>query len=156
MVRSLIAQLYGQTPHTPVALEKLFIEFQDGSFQPPLSDLAQVLLEIMTACFPNVYIVIDALDECEELDEMLQLLQEMKSWNSNNLHIVVTSRDLVDINASLSQVATAKVCLQASTINQDISIYLAERLKTDTKLAKWPPGIQKTIRNRLNEGANGM
>lgn len=136
MIRSLIAQLYSQTPHIPVALERLFIEYQDGSFQPPLNDLIQILSEIVAACFSRVYIVIDALDECEEVDQMLQLLRVMKNWKSDNMHLIVTSRDLVDINASLSHVVTAKVCLQTSAINQDISIYLAERLKSDSKLAK--------------------
>ncbi|CAG8977987.1 hypothetical protein HYALB_00001869, partial [Hymenoscyphus albidus] len=155
LIRSLVAQLYGQASHTPAGLEKLFNEFQNTSFQPPLASLVQVLSQIIT-CFPKVYIIIDALDECEELDEILDILRVVQGWKENRLHTIVTSRDLVDIRNSLSQVVTDTLCVETSNIGQDISIYIAERLEVDSRLVRWPPEIRDMIRKTLMDKAHGM
>jgi hypothetical protein len=106
--------------------------------------------------FSTVYVVIDALDECSELQETLQMLREIWQWDIENLHILVTSRQLPEIENSLSELATDELCLHGPGIDQDILLYIVERLKNDQKLAKWPSDIREQIQRTLNHGARGM
>ena len=84
------------------------------------------------------------------------MLQDIRRWNKDHLHIIVTSRDLADIEGSFSAVPTEALCLRGSAVNDDISLYITERLKNDRKLAKWPPEIGELIQRTLNCGACGM
>ena len=112
-------------------------------------------MEIVVS-FAVVYIVIDALDECVELGGLLQMLHEIQTWEIDHLHILVTSRDLAEIHSSLSSITTETISVQGSVINNDISLYVAERLKADQKLAKWPPDVRMMISRKLNDGARSM
>jgi hypothetical protein len=110
----------------------------------------------MVGEFSTVYIVIDALDECSELEKMLQMLRDIRQWNMENLHILVTSRELPEIENSFSKLTTDGLCLHGPCVDHDISQYIVERLKNDLKLAKWPPDVREEIRITLSCGARGM
>jgi hypothetical protein len=110
----------------------------------------------MAGEFSTVHIVIDALDECSELGEMLQMLHDIQQLNMKNVHILVTSRQLPEIESSLSELTTDRLFLKGPGVDHDIMLYIVERLKSDQKLTKWPPGIQEEIRIMLGRGACGM
>lgn len=155
LLRSIIAQLFTQKAETSAALDKLFDQHQDSVNQPTLSDLFTVLSS-MVGEFSTVYVVIDALDECSELEQMLQMLRDIRQRNMENLHILVTSRQLPEIENSLSELTTDGLCLHGPCVDQDILLYIVERLKNDSKLAKWPPEVREEIRITLSRGAHGM
>jgi hypothetical protein len=155
LIRSIIAQLSGRKPEAPAALEKLFNQNQEGANQPTLKDLFTVLSQIIKE-FSIVYIIIDALDECPELDEALQMLLDFRQWNIKDLHVLVTSRHLLEIESYLSDLTTDQVCLNGRGVEQDISLYIEDTLKKDLKLAKWPLEVRNEISITLSDGANGM
>jgi hypothetical protein len=103
-----------------------------------------------------VYIVFDALDESSECEEILQLIRTIQNWDLARLHLLVTSRQLANIEESLLNLVTDQICLQDSRMNEDISIYLAETLQNDKTFTKWPPDIRWQIKNKLLEGEDGM
>ena len=155
LLRSIIAQLSTQKSETSPSLDKLFDQNKDGANQPTLKDLF-IVLSCMVSEFSVVYIILDALDECSELDEMLQMLRDIHLWGAENLHILVTSRQLPEIENSLSEIVSDGLCLHGPCVDQDILLYIVERLKNDPKLAKWPPEVRDEIRITLSRGARGM
>jgi hypothetical protein len=154
-VRSIIAQLLSQNPTAFIPIEKLFKQNQDGAFQPTLQDLLSALSQMVSE-FGHIYLVIDALDESTELEDMLSLLSSIRSWDEDHMHIIVTSRLESNIEDLLSTAATSSLCLDESVMTEDISFYITSQLKEDSKLARWPPDVQKTIRQSLVEGSRGM
>jgi hypothetical protein len=106
--------------------------------------------------FKTVYLVIDALDECSELEEMLQWLHDVQQWNIESLHIIFTSRQLSEIEKAVSDIISVRLCLDVPAVNNDISLYISERLKNDQKLAKRPAKVREAILTTLNRGALGM
>jgi hypothetical protein len=148
LVRSFIAQLQAKRTLTAFVLENLFAQCQDGALQPSLRSLSEALSDMLSS-FHTVYIVIDALDECKELDETLQFLHDMQGWKAEYLRIIVTSRNLVDIGASICDLSTDIVCVEGLPIQKDISLYISERLRTDQKLAEWPPQSRETISKKI-------
>lgn len=136
-------------------LEKTFIQYQDGAFQPRMADLIAILCEIIFE-FNTVYLVIDALDECYDLDEMLEILTDMQSWDNNRLHIIVTSRLLPEIVDTLSTLTATDIPVGDSLMDADILLYIKYRLETDRSLAKWPLDTRHLIQETLYNGAGGM
>jgi hypothetical protein len=154
-VRSLIAQLSSQSEQIPLPLRNLYQSFQNGT-KPADEEASITTLQELVLTFHNVYIVFDALDESSECEEILQLIRTIQNWDLARLHLLVTSRQLANIEESLLNLVTDQICLQDSRMNEDISLYLAETLQNDKTFTKWPPDIRWQIKNKLLEGEDGM
>ena len=113
-------------------------------------------LQNLILIFHNVYIVLDALDESSDCEELLNLIQTVQSWGLSRLHLLVTSRQIPSIEELLTDLATDKICLQDSEMNEDIILYVADKLENDKSLSKFPPDIRLQITTRLLEGQDGM
>jgi hypothetical protein len=160
MLRSLIKQLSEQLRYTSDSLERLFTACTSGSGQPPTDEALLNTLGQLVKDFDQVYIILDALDECAERLPLLDGLMEMHNWNHPALHILVTSREEKDIEDELIDLLEKeqKVLIHKSFIEADIRAYIASRLQTDRNLRRWRKDdeVQLTIANRLIEKADGM
>jgi hypothetical protein len=154
-VRSLITQLSSQSEQIPLPLQKLYVSCQNGT-KPADEEASITTLRELVLTFHNVFIVFDALDESSDCEEILQLIHTIQDWDLARLHFLATSRQLANIEESLSNLVTDQICLQDSKINEDIIIYLAETLQNDKTFTKWPPDIRSQIENKLLEGEDGM
>src|SRR6202035_5272350 len=80
LIRSLIRQFSTAYGGVPAILTKLYHSCHDGSAQPSVKSLQVTLLLILEA-FNDVYIVLDALDECAERTAVLKWIkQTTTSW----------------------------------------------------------------------------
>lgn len=113
-------------------------------------------LRSLVLTFHNAYIVFDALDERSDCEEILQFIHAIEDWDIERLHLAVTSRQLPEIEESLSGLVTEKICLHDSKLNEDIVLYVADKLQNDKTLAKWPPEIRLQIQNKLLDEEGGM
>lgn len=104
----------------------------------------------------EVFLVVDALDESMMRDEILQLIQAIQQWEIPQLHLLVTSRQLSDIEDSFADLTTHKICLQESARNADIAIYVKNRFQNDKTLTKWPKDIRFEIEKKLLVEGDGM
>ena len=152
LIRSLITQLSSGCSSCPEALINFYSRHQEGTRQPT-TDTLLVLLSNIFEAFKEIYVVIDALDECTDRAGLLSLIETIIGWN--NLHVLVTSRREQDIIRCLEPIVTAKVDLQKDVVDSDIFIHIQDRLQNDEKL-KWPSNIQKQITDTLMKGAHGM
>jgi len=71
------------------------------------------------------------------VDEVLELIATIEGWDLSRFHLLVTSRQLPNIEETLTDLVTSKVCLQDSSMNENITIYITEKLEHDKVLAKW-------------------
>lgn len=159
MVRSLIYQLLQQCVKIPGDLDTLFSSCKNGQQEPSLDALLNVMRQ-MTKDFPQVFIVLDALDECAYRTELMSILETMTGWQLPNLHLLVTSRRERDIENSLESFVTQEntICLQSEVVDRDIQKYVRQRLSDDKNLNKWhkDPTIRQEIEEAIMEGAHGM
>ncbi|KAK0123929.1 hypothetical protein ONS95_008919 [Cadophora gregata] len=155
LIRSLITQLSAWTKATPIVLLEAYKSYQSGNLSDDDESLAIVLRNLVLT-FENVYIVFDALDESSDCDGILQLMHTMKDWKLSRLHILATSRQLTGIEESLTGLVTDKICLQDAEMNEDIVLYVADKLQNDKKLSKWPPDIRLKIQTKLLGEEGGM
>jgi hypothetical protein len=108
----------------------------------------------------DVFIVIDALDECAkggEREELLALIEEIHAWSLLNIHLLVTSRPEPDIKAVLMPLVESQaISIQGSQVASDINLHIRDQLSADPKLKRWPSEVKAEIEKALEAGAKGM
>jgi hypothetical protein len=124
-----------------------------------MSSLMTTLQSILAHC-GDTYLVIDALDEFgrdDERAELLAMLSEFKAWKLPHLHVLVTSRDEVDIRQKLSSLVTIPaVPIQYNKVQEDVRLHVRSQLEKHPDLVKWSIRIQDEIEEALVNGAHGM
>ena len=155
LIRSLITQLSAQCETIPPPLLELYNSQPDGTKVIDEENLLATLRNLILT-FHNVYIVLDALDESLDCEEILHFINSVQGWDLSRLHLLVTSRQLADIEESLTGLVTERVCLQDSEMNEDIILYFADKLENDKSLSRFPPDIRFQIQKKLLEGEDGM
>ncbi|ORY14383.1 hypothetical protein BCR34DRAFT_560322 [Clohesyomyces aquaticus] len=79
MVRSLLCQISQQSIKIPASLDALFSSSENGQRQPSTHALLEALRSMLQE-LPQVYIVLDALDECAQRVELMERLKAMAGW----------------------------------------------------------------------------
>jgi hypothetical protein len=157
LIRSLITQLSAQSAETPEALQTLYSCYQDGQQQLYYDNLVETLQSMLRG-FPEIYIILDALDECADREQLLGLIQKVNEWKMGKIHILVTSWKEKDIEEALMPLITDQICIEGTQVNSDIQLYIHERLQNDPKLKlkKWSEKVREEIEKTLMSGAHGM
>lgn len=105
--------------------------------------------------FSNVFIVVDALDECSEHDGVRDtFLAQLRSLLPN-VRLLVTSRHI----ASLDQAFDASTRLEIRANDEDVATYLQLRIEEQALLRshiKADPNLKDTIIDTIIDKANGM
>lgn len=158
-VRSLIDQLYRKSADTRGLVESLYDTYKKSGSQPTYASLESAL-QTMIEQFPDIWIVLDGLDECVTRD--VHASDNVISWTQNlrsqpNVHLLITSRPEDDIKSSIEAWSNAEeiIPLQSSLVVDDISTYIRTKVE---RMDRWrtSPDIQEDITTALQERAGGM
>jgi hypothetical protein len=134
-----------------------------GQQGPSLDRLLAMLKEVI-AGFQDLYLVIDALDECPRSDgqreALLDLLRDIRSWKIPSLHILVTSRNELDITRCLDNMAInscnfSSVPIRGDRVQEDMETYLRLRLNGDP-FQRWDNSLKFLVQNCLLTQAGTM
>jgi hypothetical protein len=159
MLCSLLRQLLQCSVTTPKDVDALFSSCDSGQRRPSVHALLKATQQAAQD-FTQVYVVLDALDECTQRSELMDILGAVAGWKLDNLHLLMTSRKEREIETSLESYVEEgdTVCLQRDVVDQDIQRYVQQRLRDDKGLAKWnkDAAIREEIEAALMRGAQGM
>jgi DNA-binding ferritin-like protein (Dps family) len=155
LIRSLIEQFAARYKSIPTTLAKLYETCHNGRSQPSVESLQSTLFTILEA-FNDVYIVLDALDECTERKELLKWIKHMTTWKKGKLHLLGTSRPVEDIAKYLRSLDPDHVRMMENIITYDIEKYIDSILHQDDAFERWDSQVKATIKNKLLENASGM
>ena len=106
--------------------------------------------------FQDVYLFIDALDECANVEEVLDFVKLINGWNIRSCHLLVTSRKELQIVNSLRQAMPMEVDLSSTKVDQDIAKYIDHMLFFVTELNTWNPNAKELIKVTLMKKGKGM
>ncbi|KAF8954305.1 hypothetical protein BDZ97DRAFT_2081794 [Flammula alnicola] len=127
-----------------------------GHQQPSIRELQDALQDILKQ-FTHPYIIIDALDECAEHEKTLkwidEITSEMKDLGALQLHLMVTSRPLHNIETVLGKIGAGCVDVGEATENQDISTFIEHEVTS--KFERWDKEMQEDIKITIMQGADG-
>ena len=155
MLRTLLLQLSVQLLDGERDLEQLHALYKSGS--PPVDVLLDSLRRFLGR-FRDTYILLDALDEsprdCKR-EGVLRAIQVIRSWSIPSVHLLVTSRNELDIRESLDPSHDQNLSLRNSEVERDIANFVSYQLKNDAKLQKWKARHDE-IQAKLTTGAQGV
>jgi len=137
MLRALVLQLSGQADDNHELLSRLRKSYRDA--MPPDQALMGCLRQLVRT-FDNTYIILDALDESPRdtyRGEMLQALSEIRAWSEPGLHLLVTSREEVDIRDELCPAGNESISMKNDSVDRDIAAFISSHLTNNRRLRKW-------------------
>jgi hypothetical protein len=152
IVASLVQQLVQCHTTIPDEVRALYTQYNPNNTRPSGEEFSK-LLQSLVARFSQVYIVVDALDECnqETRSKFIKKLQGLPA----NLHLLCTSRHLGDIQEAFAEASH----LEIRASDADIAQYLEAQILQVPKLVKFckkAGDLQSSIIEKLVEKADGM
>lgn len=160
LLRSLLSQLVESSESISSSVRTLYDSYSHT--QPPTDQLLSSIRSMVDSHRNrNVFMIIDALDEClsesGERSDLCDSLRTIKEWAASNLHVLVTSRSLIELTNSLDALCTiGSISIEGAVVESDIRKFIRTQLSNDRKLQKWPTEIQGEIEKALTCGAQGM
>ena len=154
LVRSLVQQLALQNTHGLQTLKDLYSHCLYGQTQPSRDELVTAFQKISRG-FPEIYIIIDALDECAEIEGLLSFIKALIT-GGGSIHALAASRPDPSIKIFFESLSAVAVLIEDQFIKDDIHTYIHETIYSDPRLARWPADVQEEIEQALVAGAHGM
>jgi hypothetical protein len=155
LLSSLLVQLCKQVPELPDCVKILFERQEDGAQPPREKDLRAALASVIKS-FSQVYLALDALDECTEREELMEYLDELLCADIEGLHLLSTSRQERDIAIGFDDHQPVKVGLEEEQVNGDIKLHIRSKLTRDLRLKRLTEPTKAEIEVALLDGAKGM
>ena len=164
MIASLLTQLAARSNHCCELLSHLYSAHNRGTQKPTGAVLTECLKDMVSSPNENVYIVIDAIDECPNIpgvpsprEEVLEVLEKLVKLGLPHLHICVTSRHELDIQIVLGPLQSFSLSLQDQEGQKiDIRKYIEYVVYSDQNMARWKPEDRYLVVSTLSERARGM
>ncbi|TKA82133.1 hypothetical protein B0A49_00190 [Cryomyces minteri] len=151
LVAALLRQLVQQLPALPEAVNDLYMRHHQRRTLPTRHELSEVLRSVASG-FSQVFLVIDALDECREENdtraEFLHSIKEVKLF-ANTL---VTSRPIPAIERVFEK--EPKQEIRAS--DGDVRAYVEAKIETELNHVSAKPSLQTEIVDKVVAKAKGI
>ena len=132
--------------------------FEDCTYKPTIQEVQQLLYRSLEP-FPNLFLVLDGLDECDQASrgEVLSIIDWLMTLNSCTVRLFVSSQGDIQILHALEEYP--KIQLSPIVLSHDIESYVAHATRTlieQGQLLIQSPGIEHEIVTELTSRANGM
>ncbi|KAL5356682.1 hypothetical protein BJX96DRAFT_124815 [Aspergillus floccosus] len=156
MIRSVTEQLYSKQEPCRDILDAAYASHWNGNNQPDTKTLCGLFARMVEQAH-EIWIVLDALDECNTRGELLPWLKSLLQGQSGHVHLLVTSRLEEDIQAEIDSWSFGSSIIPLDNEN-DIETYVRTRVRSDKGLQRWQsrPDVQSEIEESLIKRADGM
>ncbi|KAJ7576066.1 hypothetical protein C8J56DRAFT_800653, partial [Mycena floridula] len=135
LLGNILKQLVQQHPSISDHLVTLHKTCLSQGADPSIAELF-LALQTEVLLYSQVYIVVDALDECSETNQSRALFFPSCAqglWSlPDHVHLLLTSRDILTISQEVH--SAQKPCIEAR--NEDLETYITGRITTNVKLKK--------------------
>ena len=151
MLYSFLSQLSIEHIHSDI--RQLYESCGKGTREASIPQLTATLLAIIRD-INSIYILVDALDESSERGALLDSIKTM--CQSDNINMLVTSRNEDDLNATITSSMTYVIPIQNEHVDMDIQVHVERCLKNDRVLSVWDDDLKSAMARTLVSKARGM
>jgi hypothetical protein len=155
LLRSLIVQLSSQSTRPSKALADLYAKSRNGAESAKLLDLQDAFNKMLMEG-DQIYILLDALDECAEISSLLNWLDDIVKQYFGQLHLLATSRKYRDIEVTFIDIGAYGIDITNEDIDSDIELFIRDQLASRLGFKRWEVDIKNEITAALKKAANGM
>lgn len=153
MVAAIVKQLAQRRPSMAEPIARLYEQHEKCGTKPVLEKILTTLQEV-TAKYSTIYIVVDALDECQdsEGDRSLFLAKLRDLQAREDVRLMITSRFIAEIEAEFKQ----EERLEIRASKEDVRRFVAGQMYRLPKCIQHDTALQKLIEERISERVDGM
>lgn len=153
MLASILQQLAYQRLNLSPGIDSLYEKFQDEGKRPTFTEYLSGILS-MSEEFSTVFVVFDALDECDEKTQRSDLFLALKQLSRAPFKILATSRPHPsDIQTAFEGAKLARIHAH----NNDIEIFVRGRIEQEqSRGITIKPDLASEIVNQILLKAEGM
>jgi Cdc6-like AAA superfamily ATPase len=155
LLASLLKQLVRRRPFIPESMQGLYECHKARETHPSFDEISKVLQSIV-ADYQKVFIIIDALDECQVSDrrERKRLLSEIFNLQAKmGANLFATSRPVPDIATEFEGKSTQ---LEIRAGDNDLQRYLDGHMSRLPSFVSRSRDLQEEIKVEITKAANGM
>ena len=154
LIASILRQLVGSRAAVPERINNLYKGHSRVGTRPSLDELL-IELQAISREFSDVFIVVDALDECTaNSGDRLSFLEAHQSFG-DNVHLLITSRNTINVCDILS----TAVCMEIDARDEDIVTYIQGRMISERRLQRnvsTDEALQAAIVSTVVRNTKGM
>ena len=156
-VDSLLANLLKQLSRTrsslPESVKALYDQYNDSGMRPSCDEISRAL-QAVSSTYTRVFIIIDALDECQAFDGCRTrfLAEIFKVQAKSAANILVTSRPIPEITEMFRE----SMALEVRASEEDVRRYIDGHMFRLPGFVHRNPELQEQIKERIVLVAQGM
>lgn len=153
LIASLLKQLAQGRSSLPESIKSLYDEHKKQQTRPLFSEILRTL-ESVTMLYPRVFIIIDALDECQTYNGCRsEFLTEVFKLNAKyGANFFATSRFIPEVIGKFDH----STCLKIHASKQDIEMYLEGNMSRLTAFDDWNQQLRDEIKTCISDAVDGM
>ncbi|KAH8650295.1 hypothetical protein BGZ60DRAFT_389194, partial [Tricladium varicosporioides] len=153
LLTSLLRQLAASQPSLPVAVKELYERHKTKQTRPSFDELIRTLQSV-TSLYQRVFIIIDALDECQVSESNLEtFLSHIFSLQARtSLNFFATSRPIPYIVAEFKNCRSRDILAS----KEDVHRYLQAQMQHLPKFVHRNPDLQGKIKTEIIDSVEGM
>lgn len=153
LLASLLRQLCASQSSLPEPLKSLYIKHEEkGKHTRPSFEEIASTLQIVTQMFSRVFIIIDALDECQNQERSSCFTKFFGIQAKANVNLFATSRPLSDIKNMFQGCPLVDVVAS----RDDISKYIEGHMPKLPRFARDNPDLREQIKRDITSMGQGM
>jgi hypothetical protein len=153
LVVSLLKQLAQEQPSIPETVKNLYNLHKAKQTRPSPDEIRNILHHI-AATYSRIFIIVDALDECQVSHEGREVfLREIFNLQAKvGINIFATSRFIQDIEAKFDQ----SIRLEIRASDTDVKKYLDQKLQDFPSWILKDNSLQTEIKSKIARAVDGM
>ncbi|TEY74291.1 hypothetical protein BOTCAL_0074g00210 [Botryotinia calthae] len=153
LLRNLLRQLIQGQSSIPDSVQALYNRHKGNRRQPSLNEISRILHSV-TAIYSRVFVIVDALDECQDSDGCRKtFMEEILSLQAKiGANLFATSRPIPEI----IQKFAGGISLEIRACNEDVRLYLDGRLSQLPAFVRRYPKLQDEIKTEIVKTVDGM
>lgn len=153
LLANLLKQLARRQPALPESVKALYRQHKNDRTQPSSNDIQRTFQSVITG-YPRVFIVVDALDECQASDGCRKgfLSELFNVQNRHGVNLLVTSRLIPEI------IDQFKGCihLEIRATREDVERYIDGHLDQLITSVRQDQQLQHEIKTGISKAVDGM
>ncbi|OCL07167.1 ankyrin [Glonium stellatum] len=139
LLAAILRQLVQGQRSIPDPILRLHEYHSSRGTRPSLEEIFSAIQFVLKNC-SSAYLVVDALDECTDED------------GTPNLHLMVTSRFILEIENEFREVAR----LDVRASNEDVEQFILGKMNELPKCIRRDDELQRLVQDRITKAADGM
>jgi len=149
---NLLKQLSQDRPSLPGCVKTLHESHKDKRTRPSLDEISKALQSV-AALYSMVFIIVDALDECQAGSCRQRFLTEIFNLQAKyGANLLATSRFIPEITGKFSRSAS----LEIRASKEDIKRYLKGHMTQLPSFDEWSTQLQDEIKTVISDAVDGM